>query len=390
MPFYCNNGNTAVASELPLTDDYADLLREARPLLDVRAPVEFSEGTLPHARNLPLMEDREREQVGIRYKEAGQAAAIELGHELVGGEVRDARIAQWVDFVNRHPDARLYCSRGGLRSRIAQEWLHEAGVTIPRVEGGYKSLRRFVLDELIESLIPRLPLLVVAGRTGTGKTRFLHQLPNPVDLEGLAAHRGSSFGRTLTPQPTQASFENALATALYQAHDRGGPIHVEDEGRLIGRRMLPVSLQNRLAASPRIMLEQPFETRVENILEDYVIDMSQAFMDRDGPEAGFEAFREFLLDALGRIRKRLGGLRHQQLESVMRDALIRQWQSGDLERHRDWIRTLLTDYYDPMYDYQLGQGDGRVLKQGGFEELIEWASEAGSQHVIAQFTRRSA
>ncbi|MGM0451162.1 MAG: tRNA 2-selenouridine(34) synthase MnmH [Pseudomonadota bacterium] len=379
-----------MASELPLTDDYADVLREGRPLLDVRAPVEFDESTFPNAHNLPLMNDREREQVGIRYKEAGQAAAIELGHELVDGEVREARVAHWVDFVNRHPDARLYCSRGGLRSRIAQQWLHEAGVTIPRIEGGYKSLRRFVLDELIEALIPRLPLLVIAGRTGTGKTRLLHQLPNPVDLEGLAAHRGSSFGRTLTPQPTQASFENAVASALYQAHGRGGPIHVEDEGRLIGRRVLPVSLQNRLAESPRIMLEQPFETRVENILEDYVVDMSGGFMDRDGAEAGFEAFRGFLLDALGRIRKRLGGLRHQQLESVMNEALERQWRSGDLERHRDWIRALLTEYYDPMYDYQLSQRDGRVLRQGGFRELIEWASEATSQQAIEQSTERSA
>lgn len=373
---------TGVAVELPLTRDYADLLREGRPLLDVRAPVEFGESTLPNAHNLPLMNDPEREQVGIRYKESGQAAAIELGHELVSGEVRDARVAAWVDFVDRHPDARLYCSRGGLRSQLVQEWLHDAGVTIPRVEGGYKSLRRFVLDELIEGLIPRLPLLVVAGRTGTGKTRLLHRLPNPVDLEGLAAHRGSSFGHTLTPQPTQASFENALATAFYQAHARGDAIHVEDEGRLIGRRVLPVPLQNRLAASPRVVLEQPFSTRVENILEDYVIDMSAAFTGRDGPEAGFEAFRYFLLDALGRIRKRLGGLRHQQLETVMREALDRQWQFGELERHRDWIRALLTEYYDPMYDYQLSRRDGRVLMQGGFEELVEWASQASHRQAM--------
>lgn len=379
-----------MASELPLTNDYAELLREGRPLLDVRAPVEFAENTLPEAHNLPLMTDSERQQVGIRYKEAGQNAAIELGHELVGGQVREARIAQWVDFVHRHPEARLYCSRGGLRSRIVQQWLQEAGVTIPRVEGGYKSLRRFVLDELIENRIPGLPLLVVAGRTGTGKTRLLHQLPNPVDLEGLAAHRGSSFGRTLTPQPTQASFENAIATALHQAHARGGPIHVEDEGRLIGRRVLPIPLQKRLAESPRMVLEQPLATRVENILEDYVIDMSRAFMERDGTEAGFEAFRGFLLDALGRIRKRLGGLRHQQLEAVMQQALSQQWQSGDLDRHRDWIWTLLTDYYDPMYDYQLNQRDGRVLKQGGFDELIEWAVDANTQPLTEKASIRSA
>lgn len=379
-----------MASDLPLTDDYAGLLRKSHPLLDVRAPAEFADSTLPEAHNLPLMTDAERKQVGTRYKEAGQSAAIELGHELVSGDVREARVAQWVDFVTHHPQARLYCSRGGLRSRIVQQWLQEAGVTIPRIEGGYKSLRRFVLDELIERRIPELPLLVVAGRTGTGKTRLLHQLPNPVDLEGLAAHRGSSFGRTLTPQPTQATFENAVATRLYQAHARGGPIHVEDEGRLIGRRVLPRPLQKRLGESPRIVLEQSQETRVENILEDYVIDMSQAFMARDGAEAGFEAFRGFLLDALARIRKRLGGLRHQQLETVMQQALTQQWHSGALDRHRDWIRTLLTDYYDPMYDYQLSQRDGRVLKQGGFQELVEWAMEASPQHPTERAAQRSA
>lgn len=370
-----------MASELPLTNDYADLLREGRPLLDVRSPVECDDSTLPSAHNLPLMNDSEREQVGIRYKEAGQAAAIALGHDLVGGDVREQRVASWMDFVNHHPDARLYCSRGGLRSEIAQQWLHEAGITIPRVAGGYKALRRFVLDELFERVIPSLSLIVVAGRTGTGKTRLLHQLPNPVDLEGIAAHRGSSFGRTLVPQPTQASFENAVATALYQAGAKGDAIHVEDEGRLIGRRVLPLCLQRRLAESPRIILEQPFQTRVENILEDYVIEMSLAFQQRDGPEAGFTAFRSFLLEALGRIRKRLGGLRHQQLEAVMTDALTRQWQHGELERHRDWIRALLTEYYDPMYDYQLGQRNSQVLKQGGFEALIEWASSSLPQQA---------
>jgi len=96
------------------------------------------------------------------------------------------------------------------------------------------------------------------------------------------------------------------------------------------------------------------------------------------------------LDALGRIRKRLGGLRHQQLEAVMQEALSQQWQSGDLDRHRDWIRTLLTDYYDPMYDYQLNQRDGRVLKQGGFDELVEWAVDANTQPLTEQESIRSA
>lgn len=362
-----------MSEELPETDAINALLLEEAPLLDVRAPGEFCEGAAPCASNIPLMNDRERHKVGLCYSESGQEAAIELGHQLVSGETKAERVEGWLSFVKRHPGARLYCSRGGLRSRIAQQWLHEAGVTVPRVTGGYKAIRRYLLDDL-EARCPELSLIVVSGRTGTGKTRLLHELPNPVDLEGLAAHRGSSFGRMLKPQPSQVDFENALAAALIKA-DRppGTPIYVEDESHLIGKRVLPTALQQRMASAPLMVLEQPQATRVEFILQDYVIDMSRAYMDRDGPEAGFAVFREFLLGSLSRIRKRLGGLRHQQLEGVMTEALDAQQHNGDLDGHREWIRTLLNDYYDPMYDYQLGRKQGVIIARGSYESLLNWS-----------------
>ena len=365
-----------MSEQLPETDAIKSLLLEEAPLLDVRAPGEFSEGAAPCASNIPLMNDRERHKVGLCYSESGQEAAIELGHQLVSGEVKAERVEGWLSFVKRHPNARLYCSRGGLRSRIAQQWLHEAGATVPRVTGGYKAIRRFLLDDL-EARCPDLSLIVVSGRTGTGKTRLLHELPNPVDLEGLAAHRGSSFGRMLQPQPTQVDFENALAVDLIKA-DRpaGNPIYVEDESHLIGRRVLPTALQQRMASAPLMILEQPLETRVEFILQDYVIDMSRAYMERDGAEAGFAVFREFLLGSLSRIRKRLGGLRHQQLEGVMTEALDAQERNGDLDGHRAWIMTLLNDYYDPMYDYQLSRKQGAIAARGSYEELLNWSHQA--------------
>ena len=66
-----------------LRRDYRDILVGELPLMDVRAPVEFERGAFPNAVNLPLLEDGEREQVGIRYKQSGPAAAVELGHLLV-------------------------------------------------------------------------------------------------------------------------------------------------------------------------------------------------------------------------------------------------------------------------------------------------------------------
>lgn len=94
------------------------------------------------------MQDDEREKVGTCYKNKGQEAAIALGHELVQGEVKQQRLAQWIEFTQQHPQGVLYCFRGGLRSKTVQTWLAQAGINYPRVEGGYKALRQFLISEL--------------------------------------------------------------------------------------------------------------------------------------------------------------------------------------------------------------------------------------------------
>lgn len=182
----------------PDTDDYLSLFLNDVPLMDVRAPVEFSRGSFPNTENAPLMNDEERHRVGICYKEKGQDKAIELGHQLVSGDIKAQRIEAWKRFVARHPEGYLFCFRGGLRSRLTQEWIRDAGIDYPLVKGGYKALRRFLIDSL-EAQVKSGEFRILSGRTGTGKTRVLQQLPNPVDLEGLANHRGSSFGRQVTP-----------------------------------------------------------------------------------------------------------------------------------------------------------------------------------------------
>ena len=113
---------------LPLINHYRQLLLDDTPMIDVRAPVEFVTGALPSSTNLPLMMDDERHQVGIRYKNNGQQAAIELGHELVNGEIKQQRVDAWQAFMAANPNAVLYCARGGLRSQLTQEWLAEAGI----------------------------------------------------------------------------------------------------------------------------------------------------------------------------------------------------------------------------------------------------------------------
>ncbi|MEX2474558.1 tRNA 2-selenouridine(34) synthase MnmH [Marinobacter sp.] len=359
----------------PDTDDYLSLFLNDVPMMDVRAPIEFSKGSFPLAENAPLMNDEERHRVGICYKEKGQDRAIELGHQLVSGDLKAQRIEAWKRFIARHPDGYLFCFRGGLRSRLTQQWIRDAGIDYPLITGGYKALRRFLIDNL-ESQVASSDFRILSGRTGTGKTRVLQRLPNPVDLEGLANHRGSSFGRQVTPQPSQIDFDNRLAVAMLKAtHKVGGPVSLEDESRLVGRCALPGTLREKMAKAPMMVLEQPMAERVAIIREDYVENMLADYCARDGHDAGWQNFSDYLLSALDRIRKRLGGDRHREFREMMVQALELQQDNGETRGHDAWIQALLEHYYDPMYDYQLNQKKGRIVVQGSPATIVDWANQ---------------
>jgi tRNA 2-selenouridine synthase len=366
--------------DLPLIDDYRALFLGRVPFLDLRSPGEFQRGSFPAASSRPLMTDDERAQVGTCYKRQGQAAAIELGHRLVSGAVREARMTDWLDWARDHPGGVLYCWRGGLRSQTVQAWLAEAGVVVPRVRGGYKGLRRFLIDEL-EHGLAQARLVLVAGATGCGKTRVVEALDQSIDLEGLAHHRGSSFGHLPEPQPSQIDFENALSIALLRRLAAAGeaassrPLFLEDEGRLIGRIALPENLRQRMHEAPLVLVEEPVEARTQVVLEDYILDLGERYRARLGAEAGDALHRQRLLDGLDRIRKRLGGARHQRLRALMEAAFAAQVAGRGIDAHRAWIDALLRDYYDPMYRYQLDQRQGEILFRGSRQAVIDFARE---------------
>lgn len=352
--------------------DYREIFLSDAPMIDTRAPVEFAKGSFPHAINLPLMTDTERQRVGTCYKQKGQEAAIKLGHELVSGAVKEERVAAWVEFANAHPDGYIFCFRGGLRSKISQQWLAEAGVPYPRITGGYKAMRTFLIEE-IESTVHDCKFVVVGGMTGTGKTEVLAQLDNAIDLEGHANHRGSSFGKHATPQPTQIAFENALAIEFLKRRAAGQQQFVlEDEGRLIGKCMVPLSLNEGMQHYPLVWLEDDFDSRVERILNDYVVDLSAEFIMQYGTDEGLQLFAERLRESLANITKRLGRERYAELDAVMVEALAQQEKNGKLDRHRDWIASLLRDYYDPMYAYQCAKKEDRIVFRGNHQEVVDY------------------
>ncbi len=340
----------------------SNLLASDVPLIDLRAPAEFARGAFPNAVNRPLLTDDERAEIGTLHKRRGRDAAIRRGHELVAGEVRDARIKSWTDFLNQHPEAWIYCWRGGLRSAIAQSWLLEAGWSVPRVEGGYKRLRQACLDVFDAERVRAKHWLVLAGRTGVGKTAVIETLSDAIDLEALARHRGSAFGGHGGGQPTPIAFENALAID-YLKH-RGPRLIVEDESRTIGRLALPQSWHARMQQAPVVLLEAPMAERIAHIRAEYV---DESLANGTSEAALFTRHQA----ALDRIKKRLGHDRHVEVG----EALKAGFSNGN---HEGWIERLLTWYYDPMYDYQLKTKQRRVEFRGERPQVSAYLQNAAT------------
>jgi tRNA 2-selenouridine synthase len=373
----------------PDTSNYRALLLSDAPMMDVRAPVEYEKGSFPSATNLPIMNNDERRLVGICHKEQGPDAAWELGNQLVSGSIKDERICQWVDFHQKEPQGYLFCFRGGLRSQTAQQWIQcTTGIRVPIVTGGYKAMRQFMLDELERSLAhDRTRMICICGATGAGKTKVIVELPkSSIDLEGLAHHRGSTFGRWPEDpeQPSQINFENSISIGLLklldaseqrQAIQQKTVVFIEDEGNRIGKLSLPVILRERMAAcNGVIVVEEKMQERVDVILEDYVHDLGRRFATLHGNEWGMQVHRDYLTRGLRSCRNRMGGERYDSLSCTMAAAFSEQTTTGDASLHRVWIETLLEEYYDPMYKYQFEQRDvsSPELFRGKRDEVIEY------------------
>lgn len=344
------------------------------PLVDLRAPLEYRSGALPGAVNLPIMTDDERHQVGICYKRRGQEEAIKLGSSLVVGDKRAERIEGWLDQMSKEPETAIYCSRGGLRSRIAREWIEvESGYRVSILKGGYKAFRGYLLHHLKPDVLSSEPI-VIGGRTGTGKTILINRLKDSIDLEALANHRGSSFGKHITNQPGQADFENNLAAALI-CHESLGHNHiiVEDEGKHVGKLWLPKELSQFFAEGQLIIVEASLPERIDATCNEYVVSGQKTYQEQFGPSLGMEKWLLQMESGVDRIARRLGPTRYPRIKQTLHDAT----RNGDLNQHKVWIEELLRFYYDPMYDYQLEKDERDVIFRGSTEAVYEYVTSMG-------------
>ena len=354
--------------------DYHNLLLKKTTILDVRAPIEFAAGAIPGAINLPLLSDEERHQVGTRYHQDGREAAIELGTHLVKGDIREKRVNAWAELLKGEPRAVICCARGGLRSQISQQWLAENNIFCPRVAGGNKAIKNYLMSFFVD-FCKQASFTILSGMTGTGKTALIKQLDNGVDLEGAANHKGSSFGRPIDEQPSQIDFENRIAVRvlIINAGIKNCSIILEDESQMIGARQIPPFLKDKMQKSPLAVIEMPFEERIERLWDEYIVDRYRRTSRLYSHESDMQ-FSNYLKDGLHRIRKRLGGARTKQIFALMESAISKQHLDG-FSSHRIWLAELTREYYDPMYEYQLKKKMQSVVYRGTFSEVSDWLSQ---------------
>ncbi len=286
-------------------------LAKEHPVLDVRSPGEFAHARIPGAISLPLFTDEERKVVGTAYKQESQQKAIKLGLDFFG--VKMVKMVEEVESVckvqgtkhevrnEQDPVVRtssivlVHCWRGGMRSAGVAWLLDLYGFKVYTLVGGYKAYRNWVLEQFEKDY----PIRMIGGYTGSGKTEVIHSLAkkgeNTIDLEGLACHKGSAFGNIGQPaQPSQEMFENLLAGELKRIADSpkaDSPIWLEDESQRIGEVNIPTVFFKTMRTKKIYFLNIPFDARLDWIVKGY---------------GKFE--KEKLLNAIVRIKKRLGGL----------------------------------------------------------------------------------
>lgn len=359
------------------SENFENLFLESMPFIDVRAPVEFAQGSLPNAINLPILNDEERAKVGTLFKEKGPVAATELGHQLVFGEIKQKRLNDWTSFIQKNPRCILYCFRGGQRSQITQAWLQEQGVSIVRLGGGYKLARQFLIDK-IEQISETRNFLPLAGPTGSGKTILINELKNlypTIDLEALARHRGSAFGAWDVAQPAQIDFENQLSVAMMRIDRKFKseilPL-VEDESRLIGRNVVPKQLFEKISSSPVVLLDEKIEVRVQNIFQDYILNSAIGKTDE---EKALEIFAKYK-KSLQAISKKLGGERTKEILELLQFSEDEFRATAANDSNRAWIEKLLLYYYDPLYLSSLSRRNVRVLFKGQRAECFSYVKDS--------------
>ncbi len=326
-------------------------------IIDVRSPSEYKHAHMPNALSLPLFSDEERKVVGTNYKQQSREDAIKIGLDFFGPKMRSMveQVEMWMQERNldiKQTPLFVHCWRGGMRSAGVAWLLDLYGFKVFTLHGGYKAFRTYI-NELLNA---NYKLKVLGGRTGAGKTMFLKSAKEnklqAIDLEGLANHKGSSFGKTNGVQPTQEAFENALGIALSEI-DTSKEIWVEDESARIGDVQIPNKFWANMRAAMVAYVDIPFEERLNYLIKDYKI-----------------VLNEDLTASTLRIAKRLGGLETKNVLQYLAE-----------DNRKEAFRILLR-YYDKWYDIGISKREQSPIQKFTFEshDKFDWKIVANGKN----------
>lgn len=290
--------------------------------IDARTPKEYTEDHILGAVNVPLLNDQERHEIGIIYKQYSREKAIERGMELF-----PAKIPSIYNAVKDHKKKTIivYCARGGMRSGIIASLLESIGFKVLQVEGGYKSFRHHITDQLYNfQLKPKI--ICLYGLTCSGKTKLLEQLPDALDLEQLAQHRGSLYGGVGLKPNRQKKFENLLLRRLRELNQHDY-IFVEGESRKIGDAEIPPFLFKAMKKGFNVLIKKDFELRVKECVQEYF----------SSPEKVQQ-----IKDITPQLRDIISNKQKQEIIVLI-----------DEKKYEEVARILLKEYYDVLYAHTL-------------------------------------
>ena len=323
------------------TIDIKDFMVKGGLTIDVRSPDEYYKGHMPNSINIPLFNNFERAVIGKKYKLSGKNNSVLEGLAIIDGKLnkliedlllvidKDFSSNQVRDKANRN--VKIYCARGGMRSKSISWLLNKLNISTVTLQGGYKSYRNYVLN----TFNLKHKIILIGGKTGTGKTRILKLLSgygnDIIDLESLANHRGSSFGGLgMKSQPSNEQFENLIAEELNYSINKE-IIYMEAESANIGKCRIPIELYKQMKEAPRIEILNSRRNRYKELIKTYSI--------YDGNN---------LKEAVERISKRLGP---QRTKKAKESITSKNWEG---------VCEAVLDYYDKCYDHELNSIERKI------------------------------
>lgn len=298
---------------------------------DLRSPKEFADGSIPGAKNVPIFDNEERAEIGTIYKQISEETAKARGLEIASAKLPS--IIQIIKATAGKRNVVVYCWRGGMRSQSIATILHLMGIPVYQLNDGYKAYRQYILNTLLHYKI-RPCFVVLHGLTGVGKTLLLRELvargQAVLDLEGLANHRGSVFGKIGKGQVVTAKNFDAMLLEVLDAYKKEEYIIVEAESKRIGNVYLPDCVMQSMKQGKHILLSASLQTRVQRILDEYLCKGTEACVHED------------IFQALDMLESRLGKVKSAQLKEMLQR-----------KNYRTFVEILLLEYYDPLYNYSV-------------------------------------